>query len=362
MLGIHSNVFEHAMEVIPKQGSEEVDSAGTSPTAAPTPCRSLTRLTTRSLSFSDCTGEVCEHDEHSSDEVPSCLRLHVGAIQIPHPDKIDHGGEDSYFVCGDGATVGVADGVSEWGWRFGVNPRGFADELMQAACREAQQTLQSADVISVESRAQRILSIGFDSVKAFGAATALVATLDAEGSRLGVANLGDSGLLQLRRSTTTNRTEVVGRTAEQLHSFNKPYQLTRLPAPADFPRLYSEGKTALVQAVKRCRPQKFDSPCDSDTYSLKVQVGDLIILGSDGVFDNLHDSEICALVDGQVSRAVDRTVDPECVANAIAEAAKSNSQDKTADTPFGQYVREAGFEYSGGIQDDITVLAAWISN
>ena len=27
--------------------------------------------------------------------------------------------------------AGVADGVGEWQWRFGLDPRAFADELMQ---------------------------------------------------------------------------------------------------------------------------------------------------------------------------------------------------------------------------------------
>jgi len=154
----------------------------------------------------------------------------------------------------------------------------------------------------------------------------------------------------------------VGCTAEQLHGFNQPFQLTHLPKPADFPKLYAEGKSALVQAVKRCQPRKFDAPCDAKLYSLEVQEGDLIILGSDGVFDNLHDTEICAIVDSEASSVKDGTRDPERVAAAIAEAAARLSKDSNAETPFCQYAREAGFEYSGGIQDDITVLAAWIAN
>jgi len=246
--------------------------------------------------------------------------------------------------------------------RFGVNPRGFADELMQGACKEAQHAMQSAHALTSEIRALRILSAGFDNVEAFGAATALVATLDAEGSKLGVANLGDSGLRQLRRSSSTRQTAVVGCTAEQLHGFNQPFQLTHLPKPADFPKLYAEGKAALVQAVKRCRPQKFDAPCDAEQYSFQVQEGDLIILASDGVFDNLHDSDICAIVDRAAYGADGETLDPECIARAIAEAAASRSKDGHADTPFSQYAREAGFEYVGGIQDDITVIAAWIAS
>lgn len=35
-----------------------------------------------------------------------------------------------------------------------------------------------------------------------------------------------------------------------------------------------------------------DSPEDSDNYQLRVREGDLLILASDGVFDNLFEDEI----------------------------------------------------------------------
>lgn len=36
--------------------------------------------------------------------------------------------EDGFFVCERGCAAGIADGVSDWKRRFGVNPRHFADE------------------------------------------------------------------------------------------------------------------------------------------------------------------------------------------------------------------------------------------
>lgn len=300
-------------------------------------------------------------DDRSSGDTSSRLHLRASAIQIPHPGKIEHGGEDSYFVCEDGTAVGVADGGSYWGWRFGLNPRAFADELMHSVCREIQQSAPSEEIPSAASRAQKALSDGFDSVEAFGAATALVVTLDDEGSKLGVAALGDSGLRQLRRMPSTRRFKVVGCTSEGLHNLNEPFQLTHLPHRADFPRLCAEGKSALIQAVKRRRPQKFESPSAAAVYSLDIQEGDLIILGSDGVFNNLHDSEICDIVDEKSSGAQRGAIYSERVARAIAEAAASRSRESDADTPFSQRARESGSELWGGIKDDITVIAAWIA-
>jgi serine/threonine protein phosphatase PrpC len=39
-----------------------------------------------------------------------------------------------------------------------------------------------------------------------------------------------------------------------------------------------------------------DSPDDSDIYQLRVREGDLLILATDGVFDNLFQEEILLIV------------------------------------------------------------------
>lgn len=39
-----------------------------------------------------------------------------------------------------------------------------------------------------------------------------------------------------------------------------------------------------------------DTPEDSDLYQLRVREGDLLILGTDGLFDNLFEEEILQIV------------------------------------------------------------------
>lgn len=39
-----------------------------------------------------------------------------------------------------------------------------------------------------------------------------------------------------------------------------------------------------------------DTPEDSDNYQLRVREGDLLILGTDGIFDNLFEEEILDIV------------------------------------------------------------------
>ena len=53
--------------------------------------------------------------------------FYSGVSQIPHPLKIATGGEDGYFI--DSEIMGVADGVSAWKIKFGIDAGVFAKAL-----------------------------------------------------------------------------------------------------------------------------------------------------------------------------------------------------------------------------------------
>merc|ERR1719247_3316269 len=105
------------------------------------------------------------------------LRLVAGACQIPHPNKAESGGEDSYFIIPDGTGVGVADGVGEWD-KLGVSTRPLADELMAGTHRAASSLGSQANA---GEKAYRSLRTSFESLTKFGACTANVALMDSSG-------------------------------------------------------------------------------------------------------------------------------------------------------------------------------------
>ena len=57
------------------------------------------------------------------------LKLLSGSCCLPHPDKVETGGEDAYFICVDEQAIGVADGVGGWA-DLGVDAGQYARELM----------------------------------------------------------------------------------------------------------------------------------------------------------------------------------------------------------------------------------------
>lgn len=112
---------------------------------------------------------------------------------------------------------------------------------------------------------------------------------------LSALNLGDSGFLLIRFDTLTNDPYILLKTKEQQHGFNTPYQLTRLPQYSEVETLKQMNKKKELENLRKAmKERKFceDSPEDSDIYQLRIREGDLLILGSDGIFDNLFEEEI----------------------------------------------------------------------
>lgn len=60
-------------------------------------------------------------------------------------------------------------------------------------------------------------------------------------------------------------------TREQQHFFNAPYQLAVVP-----PRLLKRGAI-------------MDKPADADVVEMSLESNDIVLLGTDGIYDNLFD-------------------------------------------------------------------------
>ncbi|XRB03522.1 protein phosphatase [Pycnococcus provasolii] len=251
-----------------------------------------------------------------------------GTAVIPHPAKADKGGEDACFagVRDDGATiVGVADGVGGWA-ELGVDPARFSRLLMFNAeeVMRTRKTLLPIDLVEslrdawVKARAERgsstacVCAIGDEVTEAFPPARALTC-----------ANLGDSGFVLIRDG------EVVALSESQQHNFNFPYQLGSDPGS--------------------------DTPDQADQYMINMRAGDVLVVGTDGLFDNVYNEEIVSLVKeaSQVG-----SVSPDKLAEAIASFASFKADQPSSRTPFADAARAAGLRFEGGKMDDITVVVS----
>ncbi|CAE8598842.1 unnamed protein product, partial [Polarella glacialis] len=81
---------------------------------------------------------------------------------------------------------------------------------------------------------------------------------------------------------------------------------------------------------------------DADLYTFTAQEGDLLVLGTDGLFDNLFIHEVCQLA-GEAMGPLDSgsPTDPATIAQALVKAAFHRSIDRAARSPFGEHAKQA---------------------
>lgn len=347
------------------------------------------------------------------------LYANIGVAELPHPFKTEDGvgmnhrdfgpnefskdpklSEDAYFVktvhlpdekldeIREMTYFGVADGVGSWR-SYGVDPREFSHALMQ----ECDNVLQGASDCALRreeegEKARRgirpgeVLEKAYDRVieqNIVGSSTVCVALFDNIRHQLHFSNLGDSGIIVLRhidsdvagalkRNRKTPRSErksdlqAVFVSQQQLHSFNHPFQL---------------GWTG--EEIEEVEKTSFQEPKSACTTSIHVRRGDIIIMATDGLFDNVDIDEISSIAldweqqsgflrGGDIDAREQRWISGSSLtdvsyeriptlADRLVERARTLSLDNSIDSPFALLAKDNDIMWSGGMPDDCTVIA-----
>ena len=245
------------------------------------------------------------------------FRFDARVTCIPHPFK--HGaGEDAHFISECGSSLGVADGVGGW-VDVGVDAGKYSRELMSHAASYVEDT-GSADPKSILAEAYRC-------TKSIGTSTACV--LSVKDGCLRASNLG-----RLRiHSAKALRAAMVRR--QQIY---RAAALLQLPAAAWYEQRRSSS--------------------NADAYTCACMPGDLVIVGTDGLFDNLSIEDVCMFLDKD-ERAKPNAVDNlETLTHDLATLAYNTSRDTKAKTPFSLGATKNGYTHQGGKMDDITIVIA----
>jgi len=265
----------------------------------------------------------------------------------PKYESLTNSGHDWWFINQSEADsarstyIGVADGVG--GWAEGGNDPA---EVSQSIMFHADQTLKNQTTQQPDGNPGSLLSTAFqemlkdDQVRG-GASTALIAQLDPTSAVLHWANLGDSSMMHIKAGA-----EKVGmQTKPQTHFFNCPYQLTKFPAG------YSAHEFVA------------DTPQMADAGSLTLQDGDLVLLFTDGIGDNLWTEEIRTLV-RLVTKSKPAWDDHDLVhslAHTMCGAARRASFQPNRSTPFeAEAIKHGITDLKGGKVDDITLVVSLV--
>nr|BBC28495.1 protein phospatase 2C [Eudorina sp. 2006-703-Eu-15] len=279
------------------------------------------------------------------------LQLRTCVCYLPHPEKqVHYGGEDAHFMSDyGGGVIGVADGVGGW-QESGVNPADYSRTLMQLARAYLEGKDMFQDLASTRQGVlvdpRGALEAAHMNTKVPGSATACVMQLDQANGVLAAANLGDSGFVVIRDGRELVRSKPLQ------HYFDCPLQFGAFPE--------------FVEAT--------DTADMADIYSIALRPGDVIIAGTDGLWDNCYVTEIISLLPKGPS-------DVQASADAIATAARRHASDVEYASPYTREALSQGLDLpwwdkllgmsfkggkvhlkqlTGGKMDDITVLVSFV--
>ncbi|KAJ6132729.1 hypothetical protein N7471_007944 [Penicillium samsonianum] len=269
-------------------------------------------------------------------------------------------GEDAFFVTRIGNRIsghqdtnaeavafGVADGVGGW-TESRVDPADFSHGLCNYMAHTAQTWHEPAECL----RSKYLLQAGYDQVVAdstirAGGSTASVGVALPDG-RVELANLGDSGSVLLRRAAVHHYS------IPQTHGFNTPFQLSVIP-----PRMRAQASVFGGAFLE-------DFPSDASVTNVQMQHGDVLIVATDGVFDNLNNQDILKLVTSRMVMTGAWTATESGVGvseNLRALAAPGGLADALP-TPPGSPLSKDPANTESGPEDGVTlqsVLAATIA-
>ncbi|RUS15258.1 phosphatase 2C-like domain-containing protein [Jimgerdemannia flammicorona] len=308
-------------------------------------------------------------------KIPYWKHMQVGKVDA---------GDDAFFHTSTpkGLVLGVADGVGGWA-EVGVDPALFSWTLMNNAASIAKK-IDSLD-------AQQILDGAFtELVKGgkvtAGSSTACILGLCKATGQMTSSNLGDSAFILIRDH------KVIYESPSQQHFFNCPYQLTVVPE--NYP-----NRNKVIH----------DQPKDAQRHSFSLEDGDLILLATDGFFDNVFAYEALAIINhelagadldhhdhhthsrhgaspaiypppppapAQPAPACSRDAEPRTeieeteelilrvrsLCRRLTDTARRFSLDPKRMSPWAQSARMHGGKYLGGKEDDITCIVTLVRN
>jgi protein phosphatase PTC7 len=277
-------------------------------------------------------------------------------------------GDDAWFISKQKGVdvLGVADGVGGW-HEVGYDPSKFSFNLMRTCKRIVEQEFNSLDsetnnqkinnktpIYLLEQSYQTLLESKNNSLL-IGSSTACIIVFNQDTSMLHTANLGDSGFIVIRDN------KIIHRSQEQKHYFNSPYQIAILPLNNN------SNNNSILNNISNNNNNNNnninnnnntnnnnsnlinDSPNSASVNSIELNEGDLIVLATDGLWDNLSESQL--LLEISNIKNTSQLDDLEKAAYNLAHKAFELAFDPDYQSPFSIAAKKSGININGGKPD-----------
>ncbi|KAK7246768.1 hypothetical protein RIF29_41638 [Crotalaria pallida] len=239
------------------------------------------------------------------------LFLITGAACLPHPSKALTGRQDAYFISRQN-WLGVADGVGQWSLE-GSNTGLYIRELME----KCEYIVSNYENIKPAEVLTRITA----ETQSPGSSAVLVAHFD--GEALHAANVGNTGFVIIRDGL------IFKKSTPMFHEFNFPLHIIKGEDPSEI----IEG------------------------YKIGLNAGDVIIIATNGLFDNLYDQEIASIV----TKSLQAGWSSQEIGKLMAMRAQEVGRSSFTRSPFADAAQAVGYVgYAGGKLDDVTVIVSLV--
>jgi protein phosphatase PTC7 len=235
---------------------------------------------------------LVRREQHFSEQYqknkPLCFN--AKAFQETHPQKARKGQKDADATLCSPMLVAVADGVSQIE-EFGIDASELPNELLCVVEDLAADQLLPGHEKSEYCGPISLMREAYENTESMGSTTVLTAIMDNSTKihgklhpMIAVCSIGDCEILILRKGTD-GRYQPVFHTEMQRIDGNaqQPLQIARVDdsVDADF------DESIAIEVIER----------GSAVHCVSAFEGDIVVLGSDGVFDNMFIDEIVDLID-----------------------------------------------------------------
>jgi len=304
--------------------------------------------------------EFQRREQHFTEEYqknkPLCFSAR--AFQKTHPAKLRMGYKDADATLTSPMLLGVCDGVSQLE-EYDMDPSELPHELLKTVEELAMTQLMPDTQVQPQDAYRGPISLlkeAYEATESLGSTTVLLAALD-NSTRIhgklhpmiAVLSIGDCELLMLRRAEgRTSPLVAVFHTEMQRIDMNAqtPLQLARVDARID----EDFDESIALEVIEK----------GSAVHCVSAYEGDIIVMGSDGVFDNLFLDEIAEIANeilrppkNGVFQAVTPATLSQVAQRIVQESHNKSGADhngQMAETPIGK----------GGKVDDTSVVVAEI--
>jgi protein phosphatase PTC7 len=279
------------------------------------------------------------------------LCFNAKAYQKTHPQKAAKGAKDADATLCSPMLVAVADGVSQIE-EFGIDASELPNELLNAVEELAVSQLLPGQETEDYAGPITMMKDAYEATESLGSTTVLTAIMD-NSTRIhgklhpmiAVCSIGDCEILIFRRGSD-GRLQPVFHTEMQRIDGNAqaPLQLARVDDTVD----PDFDESIAIEVIER----------GSAVHCVSAFEGDIVVAGSDGVFDNLFIDEVLSVCEQMLPPSPPGTKFRPADRNLLGEISRRLVMESHAKTmPVNGQYRESPIGLGGKIDDTSCLVA-----